>query len=178
VSTTAHDSLTAHRAIAPQSANRCEKCRLALARLASLACEIDSEDNWPQRLSGGEQQRLAIARAILDKPDWLFLDEATSALDSFTEREIQSALERVSRGRTTIVIAHRLSTVVNADEILVLDKGVIAERGSHQELLERGGIYAALWSRQRQVDAAQELLRQAGREDDLAPDALMPQPAP
>jgi len=88
------------------------------------------------------------------------------------------ALERVSRGRTTIVIAHRLSTVVNADEILVLDKGVIAERGSHQELLERGGIYAALWSRQRQVDAAQELLRQAGREDDLAPDGLMPQPAP
>jgi ATP-binding cassette subfamily B protein len=76
------------------------------------------------------------------------------------------------------VIAHRLSTVVNADEILVLDKGVIAERGSHQELLERGGIYAALWSRQRQVDAAQELLRQAGREDDLAPDGLMPQPAP
>ncbi len=106
------------------------------------------------KLSGGEKQRVAIARTMLKAPPILVLDEATSALDSFTEREIQSALERVSRGRTTIVIAHRLSTVVNADEILVLDKGVIAERGSHQELLERGGIYSALWSRQRQVDAA------------------------
>src|ERR1700723_2459097 len=115
------------------------------------------------KLSGGEKQRVAIARTMLKAPPILVLDEATSALDSFTERDIQSALERVSRGRTTIVIAHRLSTVVNADEILVLDKGVIAERGSHQGLLERGGIYAALWSRQRQVDAAQELLRQAGR---------------
>ena len=106
------------------------------------------------------------------------LDEATSALDSFTEREIQSALERVSRGRTTIVIAHRLSTVVNADEILVLDKGVIAERGSHQELLARGEIYSAMWNRQRQVDAAQEVLRRAGREDDLAaPDNIASQPA-
>ena len=101
------------------------------------------------KLSGGEKQRVAIARTMLKAPPILVLDEATSALDSFTEREIQSALERVSRGRTTIVIAHRLSTVVNADEILVLDKGVIAERGSHQELLARGGIYAALWSRQR-----------------------------
>jgi ATP-binding cassette subfamily B protein len=130
------------------------------------------------KLSGGEKQRVAIARTMLKAPPILVLDEATSALDSFTEREIQSALERVSRGRTTIVIAHRLSTVVNADEILVLDKGVIAERGSHQALLARSGIYAALWSRQRQVDAAQELLRQAGREDDLAPDGLTPQPAP
>ena len=119
------------------------------------------------KLSGGEKQRVAIARTMLKAPPILVLDEATSALDSFTEREIQSALERVSRGRTTIVIAHRLSTVVDADEILVLDKGVIAERGSHQELLARGGIYSAMWSRQRQVDAAQELLRQAGREDNL-----------
>ena len=103
------------------------------------------------KLSGGEKQRVAIARTILKAPPILVLDEATSALDSFTEREIQSALERVSRGRTTIVIAHRLSTVVNADEILVLDKGVIAERGSHQALLARGGIYSAMWSRQRQV---------------------------
>src|SRR5580692_7583216 len=130
------------------------------------------------KLSGGEKQRVAIARTMLKAPPILVLDEATSALDSFTERDIQSALERVSRGRTTIVIAHRLSTVVNADEILVLDKGVIAERGSHQELLERGGIYAALWSRQRQVDAAQELLRQAGREDNLAADeGFVAQPA-
>jgi len=130
------------------------------------------------KLSGGEKQRVAIARTMLKAPPILVLDEATSALDSFTEREIQSALERVSRGRTTIVIAHRLSTVVNADEILVLDKGVIAERGSHQELLARGGIYSAMWSRQRQVDAAQELLRRAGREDNLgAADDLASQPA-
>ncbi len=130
------------------------------------------------KLSGGEKQRVAIARTMLKAPPILVLDEATSALDSFTEREIQSALERVSRGRTTIVIAHRLSTVVNADEILVLDKGVIAERGSHQELLARGGIYSAMWSRQRQVDAAQELLRRAGREDNLgAADGLASQPA-
>ena len=129
------------------------------------------------KLSGGEKQRVAIARAMLKAPPILVLDEATSALDSFTEREIQSALERVSRGRTTIVIAHRLSTVVNADEILVLDKGVIAERGSHQELLARGGIYSAMWSRQRQVDAAQELLRRAGQEDDLgAPVVSQPSP--
>jgi ABC-type transport system involved in Fe-S cluster assembly fused permease/ATPase subunit len=131
------------------------------------------------KLSGGEKQRVAIARTMLKAPSILVLDEATSALDSFTEREIQSALERVSRGRTTIVIAHRLSTVVNADEILVLDKGVIAERGSHQELLARGGIYSAMWSRQRQVDAAQELLRQAGREDNLgAADGLVSQSTP
>jgi ABC-type transport system involved in Fe-S cluster assembly fused permease/ATPase subunit len=131
------------------------------------------------KLSGGEKQRVAIARTMLKAPPILVLDEATSALDSFTEREIQSALERVSRGRTTIVIAHRLSTVVDADEILVLDKGVIAERGSHHQLLARDGIYSAMWSRQRQVDAAEELLRRAGREEDLGPaDGLVSQPAP
>jgi ATP-binding cassette, subfamily B, heavy metal transporter len=126
------------------------------------------------KLSGGEKQRVAIARTMLKAPPILVLDEATSALDTFTEREIQSALERVSRGRTTIVIAHRLSTVVDADEILVLDKGIIAERGSHQQLLEHGGIYSAMWSRQRQVDAAQELLRRAGREDDLDASIMSP----
>jgi ATP-binding cassette, subfamily B, heavy metal transporter len=126
------------------------------------------------KLSGGEKQRVAIARTMLKAPPILVLDEATSALDSFTEREIQSALERVSRGRTTIVIAHRLSTVVNANEILVLDKGVIAERGSHQDLLARGGIYWAMWNRQREADAAQEMLRRAAREDDLgAPDGAV-----
>ncbi len=124
------------------------------------------------KLSGGEKQRVAIARTMLKAPPILVLDEATSALDSFTEREIQSALERVSRGRTTLVIAHRLSTVVNADEILVLDKGVIAERGAHENLLARGGIYAALWNRQREVDAAEETLRRAGEKVDAAEEAL------
>jgi ATP-binding cassette subfamily B protein len=113
------------------------------------------------KLSGGEKQRVAIARTMLKAPPILILDEATSALDTFTEREIQSALDRVSRGRTTIVIAHRLSTVVGADEILVLDKGVIVERGTHEALMERSGVYAALWSRQREVDAAEETLRKA-----------------
>jgi ATP-binding cassette, subfamily B, heavy metal transporter len=129
------------------------------------------------KLSGGEKQRVAIARTMLKAPPILVLDEATSALDSFTEREIQSALERVSRGRTTIVIAHRLSTVVNADEILVLDKGVIAERGTHEALLARGGLYAALWSRQRELDAAEETLRRAGEEEDTSPPDLVPSPS-
>jgi ATP-binding cassette, subfamily B, heavy metal transporter len=132
------------------------------------------------KLSGGEKQRVAIARTMLKAPPILVLDEATSALDSFTEREIQSALERVSRGRTTIVIAHRLSTVVNADEILVLDKGVIAERGTHETLLARGGLYSALWSRQREVDAAEETLRRAGEgeEDYGLPDTAASPSAP
>ena len=115
------------------------------------------------KLSGGEKQRVAIARTILKGPPILVLDEATSALDSYTEREIQDALERVSKGRTTLVIAHRLSTVVNADEILVLDKGVIAERGRHETLLARGGLYAGLWNRQRQLAEAQEKLIEADR---------------
>ena len=119
------------------------------------------------KLSGGEKQRVAIARTMLKAPPILVLDEATSALDSFTERDIQSALERVSRGRTTIVIAHRLSTVVGADEILVLDKGLIVERGTHEELIAKGGVYAALWSRQREVDAAEETLRRAGEEEEI-----------
>ena len=123
------------------------------------------------KLSGGEKQRVAIARTMLKGPPILALDEATSALDSFTEREIQAALERVSQGRTTLIIAHRLSTVVHADEILVLDKGVIAERGKHEDLLARGGLYAGLWSRQREADAAQEALRRAGAADEEEGDA-------
>ena len=123
------------------------------------------------KLSGGEKQRVAIARTILKGPPILVLDEATSALDTFTEREIQAALERVSQGRTTLVIAHRLSTVIHADEILVLDKGLIAERGTHDALLARGGIYAGLWSRQREVDAAQETLRRAELEASQAKQA-------
>ncbi len=111
------------------------------------------------KLSGGEKQRVAIARTILKAPPILVLDEATSALDSHTEMEIQEALDGVSRNRTTIVIAHRLSTVVNADEIIVLDKGLIAERGTHQMLLDQGGIYASMWNRQREADAARETLK-------------------
>ena len=117
------------------------------------------------KLSGGEKQRVAIARTILKSPPILILDEATSALDTFTEREIQVALDRVSQGRTTLVIAHRLSTIINADEILVLDKGEIVERGRHEELLELGGVYRAMWNRQREVDAAQEALRRAAEEE-------------
>ena len=117
------------------------------------------------KLSGGEKQRVAIARAILKAPPILVLDEATSALDSFTEREIQDALERVSRGRTTLVIAHRLSTVVNADEILVLDGGIIVERGTHAELLSQNNVYAAMWNRQNEIERAREVLRRAAAEE-------------
>ena len=118
------------------------------------------------KLSGGEKQRVAIARTILKAPAILVLDEATSALDTFTEREIQDALDRVSRGRTTVVIAHRLSTVVNADEILVLDKGTIVERGTHDALLERRGIYSAMWNQQREAEAAEDMLRGIAAGDD------------
>lgn len=113
------------------------------------------------KLSGGEKQRVSIARTILKGPPILVLDEATSALDTFTEKEIQDALDRVSRGRTTLVIAHRLSTVIGADEIIVLDKGVVVERGSHHVLLGSGGVYAAMWSRQREADEARETLKRA-----------------
>jgi ATP-binding cassette, subfamily B, heavy metal transporter len=110
------------------------------------------------KLSGGEKQRVAIARTILKGPPILLLDEATSALDSHTEKEIQDALERVSRNRTTLVIAHRLSTIVGADDIIVLDQGAIAERGTHRELLAKGGLYASMWNRQREAEAAREKL--------------------
>jgi ABC-type transport system involved in Fe-S cluster assembly fused permease/ATPase subunit len=110
------------------------------------------------KLSGGEKQRVAIARTILKGPPILLLDEATSALDSHTEKDIQDALDRVSKNRTTLVIAHRLSTIVGADEIIVLDQGVIAERGTHRELLARGGLYASMWNRQREAAAAREKL--------------------
>ena len=116
------------------------------------------------KLSGGEKQRVAIARTLLKAPPILVLDEATSALDSFTEKDIQDAIERMSRGRTTLVIAHRLSTIVNADEIIVLDDGMIVERGRHEDLIAQGGVYSQLWTRQREVDQARETLRRAGEE--------------
>ena len=111
------------------------------------------------KLSGGEKQRVAIARTILKSPPILILDEATSALDTYTEREIQDALKLVSKGRTTLVIAHRLSTVVDADQIIVLEKGVIVERGSHDQLLENEGLYAGMWQRQQDSEKAREHLK-------------------
>jgi ATP-binding cassette subfamily B protein len=125
------------------------------------------------KLSGGEKQRVAIARTILKGPPILLLDEATSALDSHTEREIQDALDRVSENRTTLVIAHRLSTIVGADEIIVLDQGVIVERGTHQALLAKDGLYASMWSRQREAEQARETLARVG-EDDVAPNRNPP----
>jgi len=119
------------------------------------------------KLSGGEKQRVAIARTILKAPPILILDEATSALDTATEQEIQSALDVVSRGRTTLVIAHRLSTVIGADEIIVLKDGLIAERGTHRVLLKHKGLYASMWARQREADEAEERLRQVRESDEL-----------
>lgn len=108
------------------------------------------------KLSGGEKQRVAIARTILKNPAILLFDEATSALDTHTEREIQANLREVSRGRTTLVIAHRLSTVIDADEILVLEAGRVIERGRHSDLLARAGAYAALWARQQESSQGPE----------------------
>lgn len=143
---------------------------------AKLAQISDFIDGLPQgfdtpvgerglKLSGGEKQRVAIARTILKSPPILILDEATSALDTQTEREIQSALDHVSQNRTTLVIAHRLSTVINADEIIVLRAGEIAERGNHEALLAQDGLYAQMWNRQREVDEAGEKLRLARETD-------------
>jgi len=138
------------------------------ARLAAIHEFITSAPDGYQtmvgerglKLSGGEKQRVAIARTILKAPRILLFDEATSALDTRTEREIQSALQFVSRDRTTLVIAHRLSTVIDADEIIVLNEGRIGERGRHADLIEMDGIYAAMWREQQQ--AAKRAEEEAG----------------
>jgi len=135
------------------------------------------------KLSGGEKQRVAIARTILKDPRLLILDEATSALDTRTEQEIQAALRDVARNRTTLVIAHRLSTVVEADEIIVLQEGAIAERGTHGGLIAAGGLYADMWRRQSEAMAAAEAAARAQAEADLEmprqrPNAAPPSPGP
>lgn len=135
------------------------------------------------KLSGGEKQRVAIARTILKDPRLLILDEATSALDTRTEQEIQAALRDVARNRTTLVIAHRLSTVVEADEIIVLQEGAIAERGTHGALISAGGLYADMWRRQSEAMAAAEAAARAQAAADLAmprqrPNAAPPSPGP
>ena len=111
------------------------------------------------KLSGGEKQRVAIARTLLKNPPILVLDEATSALDTLTEREIKQSLNDLAEKRTTIIIAHRLSTVVEANKILVLDKGKIIEQGTHKQLLRRKGLYADMWSTQQTIKKAEATLK-------------------
>ena len=154
-----------------------EAARLAqidpLIRMAPKGYETEVGERG-LKLSGGEKQRVAIARTILKGPPILALDEATSALDSHTEKEIQDALERVSRNRTTLVIAHRLSTIVGADEIIVLDQGEIVERGTHHALLARNGLYASMWNRQREAEEAREKLALAGEDEKATPNRNPP----
>ena len=111
------------------------------------------------KLSGGEKQRVAIARTLLKNPPILVLDEATSALDTLTEREIKQSLNDLAEKRTTIIIAHRLSTVVEANKILVLDKGKIIEQGTHKQLLRKKGLYADMWSTQQTIKKAEATLK-------------------
>jgi ATP-binding cassette subfamily B protein len=143
-----------------------------LIRLAPKGYETEVGERG-LKLSGGEKQRVAIARTILKGPPILVLDEATSALDSHTEKEIQDALERISKGRTTLVIAHRLSTIVGADEIIVLDQGAIVERGTHFTLLAADGLYASMWNRQREAEEAREKLARVA-DDEAAPNRNPP----
>jgi ABC-type transport system involved in Fe-S cluster assembly fused permease/ATPase subunit len=137
-----------------------------LARIADLVEELPDRyetmvGERGLKLSGGEKQRVAIARTMLKNPKILLFDEATSALDSHTEKEIQASLREVSKNRTTLIIAHRLSTVIHADEIIVLDRGSISERGNHRDLLAAKGQYAAMWEKQQEAALYQARLEEA-----------------
>lgn len=129
---------------------------VALGDIAELLGIAHLLDRRPAQLSGGERQRVAIARALLKNPPILIFDEATSALDSKTEQAIQEQLDLAALGRTSLIIAHRLSTVMQADQILVLDQGRVVECGSHRALLAAGGQYAQMWALQMQEEAAGE----------------------
>jgi ABC-type transport system involved in Fe-S cluster assembly fused permease/ATPase subunit len=146
-----------------------------LARIHDFITELPDgyKSNVGERglkLSGGEKQRVAIARTILKSPAILLFDEATSALDTHTEKEIQESLREVSSNRTTLQIAHRLSTVIDADEILVLEAGQISERGRHMELLARNGAYAAMWRKQHETSKQEDVLEDEALGDD--PDTM------
>lgn len=126
-----------------------ERERRVRETIGLVGLPAESYDMLPAHLSGGQRQRVSIARAILKNPPILILDEATSALDTESERLVQDALERLMKTRTTVAIAHRLSTIKNADEICVLHEGEIVERGTHEELLEKGGYYRKLHEMQK-----------------------------
>jgi ATP-binding cassette subfamily B protein len=162
-----NDTIFYNIAYGRPSATRAEvEAAAALARIHDFVTALpDGYDTTVGerglKLSGGEKQRVAIARTILKAPQILLFDEATSALDTHTEKEIQASLREVSAGRTTLTIAHRLSTVVDADEILVLDRGRVIERGRHSELLQASGRYAEMWRRQQEAEEAREVLAHA-----------------
>ena len=130
-----------------QKKSRAEAEDIAMALLEKVGM-VERKDFYPSKMSGGQQQRVAIARIFLKNPPILILDEATSALDSVTESRIQHAFDELSRGRTTLIIAHRLSTIRAAHRILVIQDGCIAEQGTHDQLLARGGAYARLYHTQ------------------------------